>query len=117
MGEKKKVLISLREWPKKRRISNESKKTFTYGNCRIINILCRNAGVEGVKNDLKLKKAANMDEKWLEKLIGVPLAPPKVPRNSPLRKEREIVDGTQTKYDNLTLRLANAVVDMRKALN
>lgn len=57
-----------------------------------------------------------MDEKWLEKLTNTPLAPPEAPRQSQKRMESETANEQQAKFDNLTLQLANAVVDMSKAL-
>jgi hypothetical protein len=79
----------------------------------LINALCRDACVNRVGNDLMLKKVAEMDVKWLEKLSD---APPKAPRRPPVKKTREVDDEPVTRYDNLTLRLANDVVDMSKCL-
>jgi len=58
-----------------------------------------------------LKKASKMDVKWLEKLSD---APPKAPRHPPVKKTKEVDEEPLTRYDNLTLRLANVVVDMSK---
>jgi hypothetical protein len=70
-----------------RRIANESKKSFTYGHCSLLNTLCRDAGVSRVGKDLMLKKNGELDVKWLGKVTD---ATPKALRHPRAKKEREV---------------------------
>jgi len=71
----------------RRRIANESKKSFTYRHCSLINTICIYAGVSRVGNDLMLKKAGEMEFKWLEKVTD---ATPNAPRRQHVKKAREV---------------------------
>lgn len=50
------------------RISNETKDTFTLGQCSIIRSLCKDAGVDVMKNDMVLKKGSNMNERCMDRI-------------------------------------------------
>lgn len=50
------------------RISNETNDTFTLGQCSIIRSLCKDAGVDVMKNDMVLKKGSNMTERCMDRI-------------------------------------------------
>ncbi|AES68651.1 hypothetical protein MTR_3g011180 [Medicago truncatula] len=82
-----------------RRIAIEG-DVLIFGHCSIINGLCEGAGVKSANNDLPLRKANTMD----------------VGSKSPQGVELEEVRKPRERYDNLALSMANAMVEMSKAI-
>jgi len=50
------------------RIANETKDTFTLGHCSIIRSLCKDVGVDVMRNDMVLKKGSNINETWMKRI-------------------------------------------------
>lgn len=70
-----------------------------------------------MKNDMVLKKGTNMNEKWLDRVTKDLEKRTREVRGASNEVEKQQEDGMKAKYNNLTLRMENTLMDMSKALN
>nr|ABN08571.1 hypothetical protein MtrDRAFT_AC157506g3v2 [Medicago truncatula] len=78
---------------------------------------CISACVDVMKNDMVLKKGTNMNEKWLDRVTKDLEKRTREVRGASNEVEKQQEDGMKAKYNNLTLRMENTLMDMSKALN
>lgn len=99
-----------------KRIANERKKAFSFGHRGLINALCEAPKVGRMGHDLKLKKGCVLDSKWLAKASEVPIKASARPNGKRARFEEEEPRVANVRYNYLTLRLSNTMVDLSTSL-